>query len=41
MKLLNKDDLMNIYSTTDIQDNKEAKETSKLINAVGSGLEEE
>ena len=28
----NLDDLMNIYSTTDIQDNKEAKETSKLIS---------
>ena len=28
----NLDDLMNIYSMTDIQDNKEAKETSKLIS---------
>ena len=28
----NLDDLMNIYSTTDVQDNKEAKETSKLIS---------
>ena len=28
----NLDDLMNIYSMTDLQDNKEAKETSKLIS---------